>query len=250
MSVWAIADLHLSFGTPNKSMDIFGPAWVNHAERVSQHWREMIGVDDLILIPGDISWAISPENALIDLEWIHSLPGTKLLLRGNHDYWWTSLKKVKSILPSSMHLLQNNTFSWNDIIVGGSRLWDTDEFDFDSYIPYQENARARISPQESPEEREKIFLRELIRLETSLKELQSKAPTGQRRIAMTHYPPIGAKLEGSRASTLLEKYKIEICVFGHLHNVIPGSLPFGTRGGVRYILTACDAIECKPIKLL
>lgn len=249
MTVWVIADLHLSFGTPNKSMDVFGPAWANHAERVAQQWKAWITPDDLVLIPGDISWGLNLEQALVDLEWIHALPGTKVLLRGNHDYWWTSLSKVQKVLPPSMHLIQNNTFSWNDVVVGGSRLWDTDEYNFDAHIPYQENARARVSPVESAEDRERIFLRELTRLETSLKEMQAKATKGQKRVVMTHYPPIGAELHASRASSLLERYRVDVCLFGHLHNVPPHSLPFGTRKGVRYLLTACDYLNCTPIKL-
>lgn len=249
MSVWVIADLHLSFGVPDKSMDVFGPSWANHEERVAQHWKASITADDLVLIPGDISWGLTPEQAKADLDWIHALPGTKFLLRGNHDYWWTSLSKVKKILPPSMHLIQNNALSWNGVIVGGTRLWDTDEYNFDAYIPYIENARARLAPAEPPEDRERIFLRELTRLETSLKELQSKASKGQKRIVMTHYPPIGAELQASRTSEILERYHIDICVFGHLHNVPPNNLPFGVKNGVRYLLTACDYINCTPIKL-
>lgn len=250
MSVWVIADLHLSFGVPDKSMDVFGPAWVNHAERVARHWKESIDDQDLVLIPGDISWGLSPEQAKPDLEWIHALPGTKVLLRGNHDYWWTSFSKVQKILPPSMHLIQNNAFLWNDIVIGGARLWDTDEYNFDAQIPYLENERARPSPPEAPEDRERIFIRELGRLETSLKALDAKANKGQTRIVMTHYPPIGPDMLPSRVSALLEAYRIDICVFGHLHNVTPGSLVFGTKGGVRYYLTACDALECQPIRIL
>ncbi len=251
MSVWAIADLHLSFGIPNKSMDIFGPRWVNHAERVKEHWQDLISPEDLVLIPGDISWGMTPEQAKVDLDWIEALPGTKVLLRGNHDYWWGSLKKLEKILPPSIHLIQNNVFFWNEFAIGGSRLWDTDEFCFDSYIEYQENPRAVISDKEpSTAERERIFQRELLRLEASLKMLNTKASSGQIRIAMTHYPPIGAELHDSRASAILEKYKISICVFGHLHNVVPGTLPFGVKNGVRYMFVACDTIECTPVKIV
>lgn len=251
MTVWAIADLHLSFGTPNKSMDIFGAHWVNHAERTKAHWHDLIGRDDLVLIPGDISWAMTSEQAKIDLDWLHALPGTKLLLRGNHDYWWASLSKLEKILPPSVHLIQNNAFFWDDFAIGGSRLWDTDEYSFDDYIEYRENpAAAKISTREpSSAETEKIFRRELLRLETSLKILNAKASPTQIRIAMTHYPPIGAHLYDSMAAAILEKYKIDICVFGHLHNVTPNSIPFGTKNGVRYVFVAGDAIDFKPVKI-
>ncbi|MBA3603856.1 MAG: metallophosphoesterase, partial [Parachlamydiaceae bacterium] len=145
MAVWAIADLHLSFGVPNKTMDIFGSQWVNHTERVKANWKALIAPEDLVLIPGDISWAMTPEQAKIDLDWIAELPGTKLLLRGNHDYWWASLKQIEKVLPPSMYLIQNNAFFWNEFAIGGARLWDTDEFCFDAYIEYRENPKAKIS---------------------------------------------------------------------------------------------------------
>lgn len=251
MAVWAIADLHLSFGVPGKSMDCFGPLWENHAQKVASHWNRSISPDDLVLIPGDISWAMTPEQAKPDLDWIDALPGTKLLLRGNHDYWWSSLNKVQKVLPPSIHLLQNSAFFWNDTAVAGTRLWDSDEYNFNNYIDFKENPRARQLSEDSPApDRDKIFQRELLRLETSLKELDAKAKPGQTRIAMTHYPPIGPDLLASQVSQLLEKYKIQICVFGHLHNLKPNSLAFGVRNGVLYRLTACDAIGCTPVKIL
>lgn len=251
MAVWAIADLHLSFGIPDKSMDVFGPQWTDHAARVKKHWLELIHPEDLVLIPGDISWAMIPEQAKADLEWIHELPGTKVLLRGNHDYWWTSISKVQKVLPPSIHLVQNDAFFWNGIAIGGARLWDSKEYSFAQFVDYKENARANTAIKQALDsEQEKIFERELTRLETSLKMLDAKALPDQRRIAMTHYPPIGADLQPSRAAALLEKYKVEICVFGHLHNLKPDSTPFGVRNGVDYILTACDAVGFKPVKLV
>lgn len=139
MAVWAIGDLHLSFGTPEKKMDVFGPHWIDHPKKIEAHWREKITKDDLVLIPGDISWSKSIAGAMPDLEWIHSLPGTKVMIRGNHDYWWSSLKRLREIMPPSIHLIQNDTFTWNNIIIGGARLWDTPEYNFNSYIPYFEN---------------------------------------------------------------------------------------------------------------
>lgn len=250
-SVWAIADLHLSFGTPNKSMDIFGPRWKNHEARVEQHWREQVGEEDLVLIAGDISWAKTLDEAKVDLEWIHKLPGTKILLRGNHDYWWGSLAGIAKILPPSLSVIQNNAISWNHISIGGSRLWDTPEYSFSDYIPLEPRPEGLSKSIDataplSREETEKIFVRELHRLELSLRALDPQAPI---RIAMTHYPPISAHLQPSRASGFLEQYKVDVCVFGHLHNVIPQSLPFGVRNGVQYYLTACDYLDCIPIKV-
>jgi len=245
VKIWALADLHLSFGVPNKTMDIFSDKWVNHPEKIKVHWQNLIGDEDLVLIPGDISWGMHPEEAQKDLEWIGVLPGTKVMLRGNHDYWWTSLSKVEKILPPSVHLIQNNCFRWKDAVICGARLWDTTEFSFQSYIECQENpAIKKLTETDIHTDDNKIFERELSRLELSLKSLPRDAAI---RIAMTHYPPIGPEMLPSRASVLLEKYGITTCVFGHLHNVKSGTLPFGTKNGVRYALVAADYLNFTPL---
>jgi uncharacterized protein len=249
MVVWALADLHLALGVPEKNMDFFGPPWVGYISKIQKHWLELIQPDDLILIPGDISWAKMPEDAKIDLDWIDKLPGTKVMIKGNHDYWWTSLSKLEKILPPSIHLIQNNSFQWKDISIGGSRLWDTNEYNFENYIEYVANPRAKPANQEEldPQEIEKIFTRELGRLEHSLKSLSK---TAVKRIVMTHYPPIDAELHPSRASAILEKYKVDICVFGHLHNFKKDIPAFGNKNGIQYILTAGDYLDFCPVKLL
>lgn len=249
MAVWAIGDLHLSFGVPNKSMDIFGPQWEGHDEKIKKAWLSLVKADDLVLLPGDISWAMRIEDVCADLEWIHQLPGTKVMIRGNHDYWWASLKKIEQILPSSIHIIQNNVWRWNGIGIGGVRLWDTPEYGFNPYIEYRENPREKNGKQEvyNPQETERIFVRELARLEMSLKCFNA---SDQIRIAMIHYPPIGADLADSRVSAILEKYHVDLCVFGHLHNVRQGALPFGVKNGVRYILTSSDYLDFNPIKVL
>jgi len=210
----------------------------------------MIAPEDLVLIPGDISWAKHLDEALIDLQWIDALPGTKLILRGNHDYWWSSPSKLSKIMPPSIHFIQNNVFMWNEIAIGGSRLWDTPEYNFGSYIEFQENTRARVKTSEElkyeKEEEERIFVRELERLKLSLSQLPKDSKI---KIAMTHYPPVGADLAPSRASQILESYHVDYCVFGHLHNVRPGSLPFGEARGVKYLFASCDYLDFKPLKI-
>ncbi len=246
MSIWAIADLHLSFGVPGKEMDVFGERWVNHTQRVEQHWRAKVKPDDLVLLAGDISWAKKIEDAAPDLEWIHNLPGTKVMIRGNHDYWWESLKKIRALMPPSIHVVQNNAFNWNDVSVAGCRMWDTNEFNYDPYVAFvKTNVTTKpFTDNDHVEEAEKIFERDLLRLEMSLKCLDQKARI---KIAMIHYPPIGPDLKPSRVSTLLSKYNVNVCVFGHIHNVKLGSLPMGTADGVTYYLTACDYINCDPL---
>jgi len=248
MAIWALSDLHLSFSVPEKSMEVFGPAWKNYTEKVEHFWKLKVAKEDLILIAGDISWAMRPEEALIDLEWIHALPGTKVIIKGNHDFWWPSATKLAKILPPSIHFIQNNAFHWNEVAIGGSRLWDSSEYRFDSLISFQENPRAKKKSEEelqrAQKEEEKIFMRELERLKLSLSCLNPKAPI---KIAMTHYPPIGNDLLPSLASQILEQYGVQICVFGHLHSVKKEKPLFGKARDVHYFLTSCDYLDFSPL---
>lgn len=141
MSVWALGDLHLAFGVPDKSMDAFGDPWIGYAEKIEKEWLERIKTEDLVLIPGDISWATRLEDAKIDLDWIDRLPGTKVLIKGNHDYWWTSLNKIQKILPPGIHLVQNNVFHWNGIGIAGTRLWDIPGLTFKDHINFKSNPK-------------------------------------------------------------------------------------------------------------
>lgn len=229
-------------------MDVFGPQWVNHPVKVEKNWREKISADDLVLIPGDISWAKDLAAAKPDLDWIHSLPGTKVMIRGNHDYWWSSVKRLRETIPSSIHVIQNDTFTWNDYIIGGSRLWDTSAYHFGAYIPYVKNpvGSSEPVPEEDPAEAERIFERELLRLNLSIDQMKNSSKT---KIVMTHYPPIGADLHPSKASAILEAHGIKVCVFGHLHGIKTALPMFGDFNGVRYILTAADYINFDPVKV-
>ena len=238
MNIWAIADLHLCKGVPEKNMEIFGDAWSNYMDRMAENWKKVVQDDDLVLLAGDISWAMKLEHAALDLDWIDALPGTKVMIRGNHDYWWSSASKVRSILPPSLHIIQNDVFNWEGISIAGARFWDTPEFNFihcfaESFPPLPID--------------EKIYKRELGRLEMSLKQLDQSAKC---RIAMTHYPPIGTDLKPSAVSALLEEYNVQSCVFGHLHNIKEEAAQFGKKDGVDYIFVAADFLEFMPKKIL
>ena len=250
MSIWALSDPHLSFSVPEKSMEFFGPLWKGYIEKMEANWKKCVKEEDLVLVPGDICWATKLEEAAIDLAWIDALPGTKVMVKGNHDYWWGSKKKVLEMLPPSIHIIQNDAFLWNDVALGGSRLWDTKEYNFNDFIHFQDNPKARIKTEEEREKEridgEKIFNRELERLRHSLSQL---TPRAKRRIALTHYAPIGADMKPSRASTILEEFQIDACVFGHLHNLKKDQLLFGEARGVHYHLTSCDYLDFKPIKI-
>lgn len=237
--IWSISDLHLSFGTPNKSMGIFG--WKNHPQRIEASWKEKIKEEDIVLLAGDLSWAISIQEVVPDLEWLHALPGTKILIRGNHDYWWKSITKLRSLPYPSIHFIQNDSWTDKNITIGGTRLWDSTEYHFGKFALKREGAE--MEPREI---NEAIFEREIGRLKLSCNRLD---PTATIRIIMTHYPPIGADLVDSITSGILESYHIQLCVFGHLH-ALSKDLQFGTKNGVRYILTSCDHIDFTPIRLL
>lgn len=249
MAVWALSDLHLALGFKEKSMEVFGPLWKNYHQKIEKNWKERIAPSDLVLIPGDISWARTIEQALVDLNFLDALPGTKVLIKGNHDSWWSSQAKLEKIRPKTLHFIHNDSFFWEGIAVGGSRLWDTEAYSFEDFIEMKENpfASEKKEGKEKQEEDRKIFERELLRLERSLMTLNKNA---KRRIAMTHYPPIGADLKPSEASQLLEKYHVDVCVFGHLHSVRKDALVFGKARGVQYLFCSGDYLDFVPIQIL
>lgn len=223
MRVFAIGDLHLP-GGDMKPMDVFGSHWENHFERISESWRARVSEDDVVLIPGDISWAMQLADALQDLERIAQLPGRILILRGNHDYWWSSLTQLRCSLPQGMHAVQNDAYDAGDMVFCGTRGWT---------IPGQCAAA----------QDEKIFRREVLRLEMSLKAAAQMAD-GRPIVAMMHYPPLlpEHKASGTAFTRLLSAYGVSRCVYGHLHGQ---SIQRGINGvydGVRYDLVSCDAL--------
>ena len=230
MAIWAIADLHLSHDRA-KPMDIFGPCWENHAEKIAANWRRLVGGDDLVIVAGDISWAMQLSGAADDLNWIAALPGRKLLLRGNHDYWWSSISKVRAALPPGMAALQNDHYVFEDWAICGSRGWICPgEEGFDS------------------EHDEKIYRREIGRLELSL---ESARLAGRERIvAALHYPPFNRQGSPSGFTGLLERYGVSYCVYGHIHDEGRDRLFQGERGGVNYIFVAADGVDFTPVPVI
>lgn len=235
MSIFAIGDLHLSFDERiSKPMDIFGSRWENHAERLKQNWEENIGEDDTVLVCGDISWGLRLEEAMADFRWIESLPGRKIITKGNHDLWWGSVKKLNSISENIRFLQNDATLVFDEdrrICICGTRGWicpGTEGFD---------------------EHDEKIFKRELIRLEMSLKEAKKQEP--DLIIAMLHYPPCNDKFQPSEFTNMLSRYGVKTCIYGHLHGKDAFKNGFqGILNGVEYKLVSLDYIEANPIKIL
>ncbi|MEW6279742.1 MAG: metallophosphoesterase [Candidatus Eremiobacterota bacterium] len=233
--VFAIADLHLSF-RGDKPMDRFGPVWVRHWEKVEQHWRERISTEDLVLMPGDHSWGLRLEDARQDLEFIQSLPGVKVLSRGNHDYWWQSLSKLRKAFPG-LRFLQNDSVRFGDLAVCGTRGWDL------------RPVRGFADPHD-----EQIYVREVERLRLSIASMPEDAAC---RIAMIHYPPLLPGQKDTEFSRLLSDSGIQVCVYGHLHlanidDESSGPPPKGFQGeyrGVRYYLVACDRLGMVPLEI-
>lgn len=224
-------------------MDKFGQNWVEHYRKIAADWDARVAPDDLVLLPGDISWAMRLEQALPDLEWIHARPGIKIMIRGNHDYWWESASKIRKILPKSVHIISNDAFYHEGVAIAGTRLWDSPEYTFGALIEVKGQIPEK---KETPEEENKIFERELLRLEMSLKAMKQDAPI---KICMTHYPPIGNDLQASRTSTLIESYGVQHVLFGHLHSLKPGQQLFGKKENTEYHLTSCDFLDFKMLKV-
>jgi uncharacterized protein len=246
MSVWAISDLHLSLGVSSKSMEIFGPAWEKYMQKIEENWKKAVAPSDLVLVAGDLSWAMRLKEAMPDLMWLDKLPGTKVIIKGNHDYWWNSISKLREILPPSIHAIQNDVFIWQDYAIGGARLWDTPEYNFDELIHFYQSYSKTQMP--NPEyDGDKIFQRELERLRTSLAQIPKNA---KHKIALTHYPPIGINLTPSKASAILEEFQIQAAIFGHLHSLKDKRIHWGERNGIRYFLTSCDVVDFKPLPIV
>lgn len=242
--LFAIADLHLAFGVPDKRMGNKWDCWLNHEEKLFDHWTSLVKQEDIILIPGDISWALSLEEAKKDFEELAKLPGKKILLKGNHDYWWPSNKKLTEFLAtfsSSFYFINNNSLLIDGISIGGSRLWENNELHFNEIINFVPGPSKN---REITDKDIECFNREINRLENSLKNMQK----GALRIALTHYPPIENSLHPSRFSLLFERYEIDHVIFGHIHNAKKEPL-FGMKNGVNYHLVAADYLDFCPKKI-
>ncbi len=254
--LFALSDPHLSFAKP-KTMDIFGPHWRNHAERLGENWRRTVGDDDIVLLTGDISWAMRLEEARVDLEWLSKLPGKKIILKGNHDYWWASLSKLNALAMPKLHFLQTTPIILGDgaLAVGGTRLWDFPfvVWRFPQTIAFPAAAIAvqgKADKSVREPDPEKIRQRELERLDASLKAMPAAAKL---KVIMTHYPPLGSDGETTPLTQRIGQYGIDMCVFGHVHGPYDRDNPRPGEDivvdGVRYILTSSDYLEHTP-KLL
>lgn len=224
MKVFAVSDPHLSF-TAKKPMSIFGAVWENHWEAIAADWLEKVGADDIVLLPGDISWGMTTDEARKDLETIGAMPGKKIYVKGNHDYWWGSLSKVRGILPEGSYCIQNDALKFGKFIFCGSRGWSVPE----------------IGVKPDPND-EKLLRREQLRLELSLKAAE-KLATGDSqeiKIGMMHFPPFDSRMSSTPFTDLFAKYGVKKVVYGHLHGQKCRAELRSVKNDVVYYLTSCD----------
>ena len=224
MKVFAVSDPHLSF-TAEKPMSIFGAVWENHWEAIAADWLEKVGADDIVLLPGDISWGMTTDEARKDLETIGAMPGKKIYVKGNHDYWWGSLSKVRGILPEGSYCIQNDALKFGKFIFCGSRGWSVPE----------------IGVKPDPND-EKLLRREQLRLELSLKAAE-KLATGdpqEIKIGMMHFPPFDSRISSTPFTDLFAKYGVKKVVYGHLHGQKCRAELRSVKNDVEYYLTSCD----------
>ena len=227
MALYAIGDLHLSHAAP-KPMDIFGSGWDGHPQKLRENWNRVVSENDLTIVAGDISWAMQLSEAAQDLAWLAALNGQKLLLRGNHDYWWSSIGKVRRALPPGIHVLQNDHFSWGTLAVCGTRGW---------ICPGEEGFNSGQD--------EKIYKRELLRLQFSLESARKDGFTDL--IAALHFPPYNRQGPPSEFTALLEEYRVKGCLFGHIHDPGRERIFQGKHGGVDYRFVAADGVDFTPV---
>ncbi len=229
MALYVIADLHLSEST-DKPMDVFGAAWSNHKERLEKEWRETVTEEDTVVIPGDISWGMRFDNTEKDLLFIHSLPGKKIIGKGNHDYWWGTLTKLNafrdSIGATSISFLFNNAYKVENKVICGSRGWFPDSV----YGP----------------DDEKIALREAGRLRRSLEEGVKMAEEGDEIIVFLHYPPCFRGVKCAPVAEVIKEFAVKRCYYGHLHGA-PRNLLEKSYGVCDLMLISADELGFRPL---
>ena len=227
MALYAIGDLHLSLGA-DKPMDVFGGPWENYVEKIKLGFSSLHD-DDVCVLCGDLAWGMTMEQALPDFQFIEALPGKKILLKGNHDFWWSTAKKAYSFFAAhdmhTMDILNNNCYFYGDYAICGTRGWF-----------YEEDAAGTHTG--------KMLAREALRLEASL-----KAAEGRPIFCFLHYPPVYQGYQCPEMLALLDKYEVERCYYGHLHGYTHRRAFEGRRGKTDYALIAADYIAFQPVKI-
>lgn len=234
IGIYSISDLHLSTNT-DKSMEVFGPSWFGYMDKIRERWLQTVKEEDTVIIGGDISWEMKLEDCVSDFEYLNSLPGRKILFKGNHDYWWETLSKMNAFAESNgfstIEFCNNNAFLVEDTAICGSRWWIDPTCD------------------DFKKEDEKISAHEFSRIESSL--MSAYALNAGNTVAVLHYPPFtesGYVNEG--ISALFKKYNVKKCIYGHLHGLGLSKAKEGVEDGVEYILTSADFLEFTPKEII
>lgn len=226
MSIFAIGDLHLPLGI-DKPMNKFGSNWDNYVERIKTQWEAIITEEDTVVIPGDFSWATYLEEAERDFEYLSALPGKKILIKGNHDYWWTTMSKLNWFVAQkgykNISFLQNNSITADGVSICGTRGWL-----YPAWSPFSESDA-------------KYFSREVGRLELSL-----KAAETEEILVFTHYPPMSKLCEGNAFTEMMKKYGVKKCIYGHLHGYSHDSRIPDEVDGIKYELVSSDYLRFLP----
>lgn len=223
MKIFSISDLHLS-GMSDKPMDVFGSGWENHFEKIKTDWRNKVSDEDIVLIAGDISWGTTLDEGLYDLNSLKDLKGKKVFIRGNHDYWWNGITKLRRAAPDdTFYFLQNDCVKFGNVVIFGSRGWSCPgSADF-------------------TERDERLYKREAERFKLCFGQVEKVRSDGDILIAMIHYPPFSQKSPTTDFTRMFEEYRVGKAVFGHVHGEI--FFPFRTvKNGIEYILTSCDKV--------
>ena len=233
MSIYTIGDLHLSFKN-SKPMNIFGKNWENHEERIKIDWISKVKEEDTIIHPGDFSWGMKLEDTIPDFEYLNSLPGKKILLKGNHEYWWTTITNMKKFLKendfNNIDFLQNNSIVVENKIICGTRGWTLNNIE-------TENSK-------------RILAREAIRLELSIKDAISKTENEEKEIIVfMHYPPIIKQVLHTDFFKILKKYNIKRCYYAHLHGKSLEEAVQGNIGGIEFKNVSADGLNFKLLKI-
>ena len=230
MSIFVIADLHLSFGT-NKPMDIFGKNWQNYEEKIKQYWLLKVKPEDTVILPGDFSWAMYLDETYKDFEFINNLPGNKILLKGNHDYWWTTVTSMRRYIQEkkfeNIDFLYNNSYKFENKIIAGTKGWNISED--------QEDIR--------------LTKREVARLELSIKDGILKYGENKEIVVFMHYPPLTKNYMDTDYTRLMKKYNIKRCYYGHLHANSIFDAVEGNVNGIEYKLVSSDGLNFKLLKI-
>lgn len=235
MALFAISDLHLDIKSNQKSMEVFGPRWKQYTERIASNWKRVVTEHDTVIIPGDISWALATEDALDDLKWIDALPGQKIIMKGNHDFWWSTVSKMKRFFYenciTTIDILNNNAMEAENFILAGSRGWFVDK---------------SIQNTELNVDYDKILNREIIRLSMSLNEAAKLSATQSREILVFfHFPPIWGDFRCEPILNILKEHHIKRCFFGHIHGCydVPSSFE---SDGIRFQIISADYLNFLP----